>query len=278
MKSRPARVITRAMLTAALLAVPVQGWAQEGAPPPPVTGGGRQFTNLADMPIAGLLERGNYEIDLRMYPEGGVYTFVRLGFLRSVNIGFSYGAENVVGRGKVIWNPNVEFDIKARIIPETSVLPAFAVGYASQGFGPYLEDLERYTIKSPGFYLVASKNYRYIGEMGLHGGVNKSREGGDDNDLNVFLGVDKSLGPDLYLIAEYNAALNDNDQAALGYGNGYLNFGLKWAVSDHLRLELFFTNLITNVREADKPANIKAFAQELGGAGREIRIVYVDWF
>jgi hypothetical protein len=278
MSPRSLRVGVAALAVVSCCLVATVAAAQTEGPPPPVFEGGQQFTNLANMPIAGLLERGYYEVDLRMYPEGGLYTFVTIGFLRSVNVGFSYGAENVVGRGKVTWNPNVEFAIKARIIPESQVLPAFALGFNSQGYGPWLEDLERYTVKSPGFFLVASKNYRFLGELGLHGGLNKSREGGDDDDLNLFLGLDKSLGPDLYLIAEYDAALNDNDQEALGYGNGYLNLGVKWTASPHLRLELFFTNLIDNVRGVDKPATVEAIAGELGGAGREIRIVYVDWF
>lgn len=268
----------------AAIAGPVGVWAQEQEPPPPEYGTGLQFTNLANMPIAGLLDRGTYEIDLRMYPEGGLYTFVTIGFLRSVNIGFSYGAENVIGRGSVEWNPNVEFAFKARLVPESRVFPALAIGYAGQGFGPYLGDpdpqvgLDRYAVKSPGFYAVISKNYRLLAEMGLHIGVNKSRENDDDEDLNAFAGIDLSLGPELYLILEYDAALNDNDEEAVGYGNGYLNFGLKWAASPHLRLELYFTNLLDNVRGAGESATVGNVVDTLGGAGRELRVVYVDWF
>ncbi len=273
-----ARCLPAAVITLGLVAGPVS--AQPEAPPQAEYSRGLQFTSLANMPIAGLLERGAYEIDLRMYPEGGLYSFVTIGFLRSVNVGFSYGAGNVIGRGKVVWNPNVEFAIKARIIPESQMLPAIALGYASQGYGPWLGDqgLERYTVKSPGFYAVASKNWRMITEIGTHVGVNRSQEGEDDKDVNLFGGVDIGLSPEIYLVVEYDTAINDNDQDALGYGNGYLNFGVKWAASDQLRLELFFTNLLDNVRGAGKDATIANIAGTLGGAGREIRIVYTDWF
>ena len=267
-----------ALSVPALLLLAVPATAQEAAaPPPPSYATGLEFTTLSNWPIAGLLERGSYEIDLRMYPAGGVYTFVTMGFLRSVNVGFSYGAANVVGRGRVDWNPNVEFSIKARLIPESVLLPAFALGYSSRGLGPCIPEMERYTIKSPGFYAVASKNYRFLGELGLHFGANRTREGAD-RDLNFFMGVDKSVGPDFYLIFEYDTARNDNDDDDLGYGNGYLNFGLKWAASPQLRLEFYFTNLVDNVRGAGKPATIENIADTLGGAGRELRIVYVDWF
>lgn len=267
-----------------ILAIPHSVIAQEEAPPPPEYGSGLQFSNLANMPIAGLLDRGHYEIDMRMYPEGGLYSFVTIGFLHGVNFGFSFGAENVIGRGKVDWNPNVEFAFKARLIPESILLPALAVGYAGQGFGPHLSDpdplvnLDRYAVKSPGFYLVLSKNYRILTEMGFHFGLNKSRETDDDDDLNVFLGVDISLGPYLYLITEYDAALNDNGDESIGSGNGYLNLGVKWAASPHLRLEIYFTNLLDNVRGVDKSATIENIAGTIGGAGREFRVVYLDWF
>jgi len=272
-----------AVVLVAMLAVyagTVSTYAQEEAPPPPEYGTGLQFTNLANVPIAGLLDRGSYEIDLRMYPEGGLYTFVTIGFLRSVNFGFSYGAGNVIGRGKVDWNPNVEFAFKVRVIPESVVFPAIALGYASQGYGPWLKgaDLNRYTVKSPGFYAVASKNYRMLTELGFHFGVNRSREDSDDDSLNLFGGVDLALGPEFYLVLEYDTALNDNADSALGDGNGYLSFGVKWAASPNLRLELFFTNLLDNVHEANVPATFEGIARTLDGAGREIRIVYTDWF
>jgi hypothetical protein len=265
---------TTALLTL-LLAAPVS--SQDPLPPPSGYGTGLEFVNLSNWPIAGLLERGSYEIDLRMYPGGGVHTFVTLGFLRALNVGFSYGATNVVGRGKVDWNPNVEFHIKTRLIRETMGFPAIALGYGSQGFGPWIGGMDRYTIKSPGFYSVASKNFRFLGELGIHFGANKTREG-VDRDLNFFLGLDKSVGPDFYLILEYDTAQNDNEDDELGYGNGYLNFGCKWAASPQLRLEFYFTNLIDNVRERGQSATIDNFVREYEGAGRELRIVYVDWF
>jgi hypothetical protein len=108
--------------------------------------------------------------------------------------------------------------------------------------------------------------------------VNKSRETDDDDDLNIFSGIDLSLNPELYLILEYDAALNDNGDDSVGYGNGYLNFGVKWAASEHLRLEFYFTNLLDNVRGEGKSVTIENVASTLGGAGRELRVVYVDWF
>jgi len=268
-----------AAIVCLLLAAPGTA-AQQGPPPSAEYSQGLQFTNLGNMPIAGLLERGAFEVDLRMYPDGGLFSFVTIGLFQSMNVGLSYGADHVIDRGKVDWNPNVEAAVKIRIISETVSLPAVAVGYATQGYGPWLgeADQQRYMVKSPGLYAVASKNWRFLFELGTHFGINKSLEKDDDKDLNFFGGIDVSLNPEFYLLLEYDTALNDNDDDALGYGNGYLNFGVKWAATPRLRLELIFTNLLDNVRSTGKPATIQNIADTLGGAGREIRIVYTDWF
>jgi len=45
--------------------------------------------------------------------------------------------------------------VKIRLLEESYILPALALGFDSQGKDGYLKDLDRYKIKSPGFYAVA---------------------------------------------------------------------------------------------------------------------------
>ena len=80
-----------------------------------------------------------------------------------------------------------------------------------QGFGSYIDSTKRFQNKSVGAYAAVSKNYEFLGLLGLHGGINYSFETGDgDKDPNFFVGVDKSINPELTLMAEYDFALNDN--------------------------------------------------------------------
>ena len=58
MSPRSLRVGVAALAVVSCCLVATVAAAQTEGPPPPVFEGGQQFTNLANMPIAGLLERG----------------------------------------------------------------------------------------------------------------------------------------------------------------------------------------------------------------------------
>jgi hypothetical protein len=77
--------------------------------------------------------------------------------------------------------------------------------------------------------------------------VNYSLERDDgDRDINFFAGVEKTIGPVISVMMEYNFALNDNDGMALGKGRGYLNAALKWSVGGGLTLGLNLKDLLNN--------------------------------
>ena len=146
-------------------------------------------------------------------------------------------------------------------------MPGLALGYTSQGHGAYDDALSRYTSKSKGVYLVASKNFKSpLGQAGLHVGMNRSFEDTDgDGDLTGYVGLDKAIGKDLMVVAEYDFGLNDNDGNALGSGKGFLNAGLRWAVSSTFTVEFDIKNIVRNGLQNPHP-------------DRELRIVYFEKF
>lgn len=144
-------------------------------------------------------------------------------------------------------NPWPGVNAKLRIIQETALMPAIALGFDSQGKEPYLDSLSRYTIKSPGFYAVASKNYAFMGNLSMHGGLNYSMENKDgDKDMNIFIGAEKSLGEMLSLIGEFDFAFNDDNTRALGRGRGYFNFGIRLSAGDGLMIGFDLKNVTKN--------------------------------
>jgi len=214
---------------------------------------------LIDLPTAGTLDRGSYEIRLRMFDNGGLIGSVGVGISDRFMFGLSYGGENIIGAGDINWNPDPGIQARFRVIDEDFSLPAVTIGFDSQGFGPFLKQqkvdssgktqkIERFTNKSRGFFAVATKNYALFHNLGFHGGVNVSLEDEDnDQDLNFFIGADLSFNREFKVLAEYDFAWNDNENdKEFGSGDGYLNLGGQWTFSDRLVLQFHLKNVFEN--------------------------------
>jgi hypothetical protein len=224
---------------------------------------------LIDCPTAALLPRGSFDFDIRFFPNGGVNIALGIGLMKRLNVGMSYGGEEIIGDKDPNWNPRIEFAVKYRLINESYMMPAFALGFDSQGYGAYDDSLKRYANKSKGFYGVISKNYLVFEQVpvGLHFGGNYSLENEDkDKNLDLYLGGDVRITEDLAGVLEYDLALNDNRKnQPYGRGYGYLNLGIQWIFQDRLVLELDMKNVLRN-----RPGDITM--------SREVRMVYVESF
>jgi hypothetical protein len=223
---------------------------------------------LIDTPTAGLLPRGKFDLELRIFKEGGILTRVSMGIFNRFLLGVSYGGSGIIGDRKAEWNQRPEVVAKYRLFDETVTFPALALGFDSQGYGAWNENWGRYDLKSPGFYLVASKNYRLLGQIGFHGGVNYSLERGyGEKEYNAFAGFDKSINPEISIIGEYDLALNDSvENCMFGEGKkGYLNAGVRWNPSQSLWIEIDVKDILENSCWAEYP-------------NRELRIFYIEAF
>ncbi len=227
-----------------------------------------QPRKLVDCPTAGLLPRGSFDFDIRIYANGGVVTTIDVGLMRRFMIGLSFGGENIIGDGDADWNPRIEFLAKYRLINESYVLPALAIGFDSQGGGAFDDSLDRYVYKSKGFYAVMSKNY-LVAEVpvGFHFGANYSLENDDDDkNIPIFFGADVQATENLGFVAEYDLATNDDEfKEKYGQGYGYLNAGVQWIFSNTLQLEFQFKNILLNRKDSST-------------WGREFRITYFEKF
>ncbi len=222
--------------------------------------------DLIDMPTAGTLMRGSFRAQLRAYANGGLIGGLEVGLTDRFMFGISYGGTNIIGRGSVDWNPQVGATVRYRLIEEDYNLPALVLGYNSQGYGDYIDSTERYLNKSSGIFAAVSKNYEFLGNFGIHGGINYSFEHKDgDKDINFFVGADKSLNPELSLLAEYDFAINDNDGNAIGNGKGYLNAAIRWIFAGRLQIDFILKNILNN-------------SNKFSLISREIKITYVEIF
>jgi hypothetical protein len=238
-KTFAAGLLTGLFLLAVQPALSQQGYAGEGATMEP--------TMLIDKPTAGMLKRAGFLGGLTMYQSGGVLSYISVGVWDRFMFGISYGGTNILGQQRTRMNPLPGVNIKIRIIEESRELPAVAIGFDSQGRDAYSDSPERYSIKSPGLFAAASKNYSFMGYLSFHGGVNLSLERNDgDKDLNLYAGLEKSAGSNVSLLLEYDFAANDNHGEAFGRGRGYLNFGLRISIGSGLVLGINLKDLFQN--------------------------------
>ncbi len=202
---------------------------------------------IIDTPTAGLLKRGAFSLESNFFQDGGLMFGLYAGALDRLTFGISYGGVGVIGKTAVTMQKLPGVMVKYRLFDESEAMPAIAFGFDSQGKETYLDSLERFTIKSRGIFIAASKNYAFLGYLSFHGGVNWSMEKKDgDKDMDVFVAVEKSLGQELSLLAEYDFAFNDSHGRAIGQGKGYLNAGIRWSLANGLTLGFDLKNVVKN--------------------------------
>ena len=253
------------------------GWSQIEQPYPPL--------NLVSIPTAGTLPRGSFTLESVLITNGGVVPRLSVGFTDNFSFGVSFGLQNLIGGNKPSVNKTTpEVQIKYRVFDESQKMPALVYGLDTQGRGLYhaadsitsIKDsiitLNRYDQKAWGMYMVMSKNWNLLGNLGLHAGISKSlSENSDgDKDINVFFGIDKELNRSFSLLVEYDTALNDNlkdgdyalNDITFGKGKGYLNAGIRWAMSPNLMLEINFNDINQNTNSEYTNREIKVMYSE----------------
>lgn len=261
---------------------------QDNHPYPPL--------DLVSIPTSGTLPRGSYTIEGLLTKNGGLVPKIMIGLNDNFSLGVSFGIQNFIGENKLEKNKDIpEFHLKYRIFEESESKPAFLLGIDTQGFGPYIQNAEyktgltdnegnpiletreinRYEQKAWGIYAVASKNWKAMGNLGFHIGINRNTFERKDNDksINYFFGLDKELNRSFSLLVEYNAALNDGqehsasdpslDGLTIGKGKGFLNAGLRWTIAQNLLIEVNFKDI--NLDDDDY-------------VNREVKIMYSEKF
>ena len=225
-----------------------------------------EYRNLIDLPTAGILEKGFVGITMDLMPAGVLIPKIEVGVMDGFSFGISYGGSNIIGSGKVDMYSLPGVNLRVRVLDESISLPAFTIGFDSQGKGYYNDNLNRYQIKSPGFFVAASKNFDFLGYLSLHGVINYSLERDDaDKDLNLGVGFEKTIGGKFSIVGEYDFAINDNTGKSLGDGNGFMNFGIRWSVGDGFTLGLNLRDVLDNKKVSTAAADRGIFIDFVKG-------------
>jgi hypothetical protein len=239
---------------------------------------------LVDAHTAGILPRGSYQVENRLYPGGhdrngaGLLVGITVGVTDRFCLGLGYGGEGIVGRGRnADFNPFPGCVVKYRLLEENFLFPGVAIGFDYQGYGGISHEGYRgYLYKSQGFFAAFSKSYLFFRTLalGLHGDVGLSMEEIDNvNWPNVVTGVDIGITDLVSFVAEYDFGFGTRDPTfadrAPPYGrpqDGYLHAGVRLSLSPGFAVELDARD-ITEHRRVD--------LRRLGWS-REIKVVYTS--
>ena len=237
--------------------------------------------DLVTIPTAGTLPRGSYTYETVLSKNGTFMPKLSIGLTHNLTIGISYGIQELIGNEDPIYNPQPGFSVKYRAYEENSKIPAIVIGLNTQGKGIYQStsiptEIARYEQKAHGFYVAASRNWKLLGNLGLHMGLSKniwesSGDPNDDDDINLFFGIDKEINRSFSFLIEYDAALNDNEDEydpediTIGRGKGFLNAGIRWTVVPNVMIEINFNDIRKNMDGAEY-------------TNREIKFMYSESF
>ena len=230
-------------------------------------------SSLITLPTAGTLQRGSFALEMRIQKFGGLTSSISVGLTDRFQLGISYGSANLIGDDSLIWYPKPETNLKYLLIDESETSPGISLGIDTQGLGKFNsgDSLMRYDTKALGLFAVASKNWvTPLGNLGWHFGSNYNfvETSDNDKDINFFMGFDIEFNPELSLMLEYNAALNENNMTSKNIAisrGGYLNAGVRWTFVERLHIEMDFNNLMFDKKKVDY-------------FNREIKITYIEYF
>ena len=230
-------------------------------------------SRLITLPTAGTLQRGSFALEMRIQKFGGLTSSISVGLTDRFQLGISYGSANLIGDDSLIWYPKPETNLKYLLIDESETSPGISLGIDTQGLGKFNsgDSLMRYDTKALGLFAVASKNWvTPLGNLGWHFGSNYNfvETNDNDKDVNFFMGFDIEFNPELSIMLEYNAALNENNMTSKNIAisrGGYLNAGVRWTFVERLHIEMDFNNLMFDKKKVDY-------------FNREIKITYIEYF
>lgn len=239
----------------------------------PVKGGialGVQSPKLVDCPTPGGPLPGWADVELRFAGGGGVLGDITLGLFSRLWMGIAYGGEGIIGYQKPRWNPLPGVHMNFRLLNESSLLPALAFGFTNQGYGRWLEEVERYQYRARGFYLTLAKSFATPlgGEWAWYIGASRNTTEEPRKGVDLFAALSLKPIPLLEMVGEFSGGLNErNDPHSISLNKGYLNAAIRLYPGSRFAIDLILHDITSNLT-----------SEVRGGEsiGRELRVSYQE--
>ncbi|KQC14025.1 MAG: hypothetical protein APR63_06395 [Desulfuromonas sp. SDB] len=210
--------------------------------------GSFQPLKLIETPTAGIPPHGGYLFGIRQDGQGRLTGYTGYGFSGRFFVSVGYGGGNILGKGEPDWNPYPFVEARFRIIDESILIPAVAIGFSSFGYDEYIRADNRHLRKPTNFYVVGSKAFQLIDLVCIHGGVCfEPNPDSTENPVDLMVGGEFVFNDMFEIIADYRAGLNDMEKDdQYGEGRGYLNSGFRVYPFPSIGISFYFSNLLEN--------------------------------
>ncbi|MBN1622174.1 MAG: hypothetical protein JW871_06250 [Endomicrobiales bacterium] len=202
-----------------------------------------ESTYIIDSPTTGILDYGAYNLDFRLFSEGGVLTRLNFGVFRTINLGFGWEMKKVIGTQDISVSPPA-LALKIKLYEGGMKLPALVLGYDGQGYF-YDNDAEEFTQKEKGIFLVAGRELFFPGfRMNIGGNMADFKT----NTLYGFVNASINLEEKFELLMEYD---NINCMP-----KNRLNVGGRIFIADYLSVDLAGRDIGAAGRDAERIVRI----------------------
>ena len=203
---------------------------------------------IVDMPTAGILHKNKINVEAEAFDRGGLLLGFKYSPVSRLSTGLNFGGSRIIGNDEVKWQNLPGIYIAFRALNERTWLPAFTLGFDTQGKGGFSMNEKRFEFMSPGAYLAISKSFVWdIGYLAFHGGINYSLEPDpDDRGINYWIGLEQSVSEYGSIMFEYNPSLTEEDSP---YTNekGFLNLSYRYSIHQGVTFELKLRDLLKNI-------------------------------
>ena len=194
-------------------------------------------TYLIDTPTDSILDYGSYDIQFRVFTNGGVLSKLNFGIFKVLNLGVSWELGSLIGVDDVtVAVPALQ--LKFNVYPGSEKLPGLAIGYDGQGFF-YNQDDADFIQKGKGVYVVTGKEL-FLPTLIFSAGINVN-----DFKEPCLLGF---VGVSYEIVEESFMAMLEYDNLGKGK-DARLNAGFRLWITENFDIDFILRNCTTSDKE-----------------------------
>ena len=194
-------------------------------------------TYLVDIPTYSLLDYGSYDLQFKVFSNGGVLSKLNFGIFRILNLGVSWELGNLIGIEDVILAVPA-LQIKFNVYSGSEKIPGFAIGYDGQGFF-YDREEDEFVQKGKGIYFVFGKEL-LLSHLNFNFGLNLN-----DFKQPCVLGF---VGMSYQIIAETLMLMVEYDNIGKGR-DARLNTGFRFWIIENFDIDFIVRNCTIGDKE-----------------------------